>query len=105
MIPGWTERVAWSKENRWKDNETTRKLLDLLDEDIAIMIWDQYGSNSLKMLDGSLEKDSLTWLQRFKYFLKIEEFKTPMEQIEKKSKQKKGVKKLNCGCLIHGQIS
>jgi len=94
MIPGWTERVAWSKENRWKDNETTRKLLDLLDEDIAIMIWDQYGSNSLKMLDGSLEKDSLTWLQRFKYFLKIEEFKTPMEQIEKKIKTEEGRKEI-----------
>ncbi|WP_211442924.1 hypothetical protein [Collimonas humicola] len=59
MIPGWAERVAWSKENRWEDNGITHKLLNLFDEDIAIMIWDQYGNDSLKMLDGSLEKDSL----------------------------------------------
>ena len=90
MIPGWTERVAWSKENRWKDNEITRKLLNLFDEDIAIMIWDQYGSNSLKMLDGSFGKDSLTWFQRFKYFLKIEEFKIPIKQIEKQLKTEEG---------------
>lgn len=90
MIPGWVERVAWSKENRWQDNEITHKLLNLFDEDIAIMIWDQYGNDSLKMLDGSLERDSLTWLQRFKYFLKIQKIKIPIEQIKKKVKTEEG---------------
>ncbi len=90
MISGWTERVAWSKENLWKDNEITHKLLNLFDEDIAVMIWDQYGNDSFKMLDGSLEKESLTWLQRIKYLLKIEEIKIPIEQINEKVKTEEG---------------
>jgi hypothetical protein len=90
MIPGWMERVAWSKENRWKDNEITRRLLDLFDEDIAIMIWDQYGCNSLKMLDGSFEKDTFTLLQKLKYLLQVKRYKSPMEQIIEKIKTQVG---------------
>jgi hypothetical protein len=99
MISGWVERVAWSKDNRWAMNEITRKLLDLFDEDIAIMIWDQYGNNSIKMLDGILDREALTLCGKFKYFFKIKKFVSPLEKIKQKLKTEDGRREIELWLL------
>lgn len=90
MIPGWRERVEWSKEHRWVDNDVTRFLSQTFDEDIAIMIWDQYGSASREMLNGELEHPWLRIVSRFKCIVGLGRSSTPLKRIQRKLESDNG---------------
>jgi hypothetical protein len=82
MIPGWEKRVAWSKANRWEDNEITQRLLRVVDEDFAVMIWDQFREHSFDWLYGNDKKRSYSILNKIMAIFKRTKYVCPMEKMK-----------------------
>ena len=91
MISGWETQVAWIKENRWVINSATNFLIENFDEDIAIMIWGNYGENSLVILAED-DRSLLEKISRILCFFCKDKKITRMDKIKDQLKTEEGRK-------------
>jgi hypothetical protein len=82
MTEPWKECVAWARENHWEENDTTRRLLELVDEDFAVKIWEQHREHSIDWLYGTKRKETYTPLERLKAFLREGRYVPPIEKLK-----------------------